>query len=185
MPANPVSINLLGKDTFSASPYGRLVTWAITYGRYIMIGTEIIVLLAFISRFSLDRKLTDLKEEISMKQEVIRVNLSSETEIKNLQNQLINIKALLADQTKPIDIFNHLQTFLPPEIRFDSYEFSGDKLTVSAHAATTIGFTQFFGQLQSNKEIIGVEMGDVIRDPGTGIRFKFTAQLAKTKTREK
>ena len=32
-----------------------------------MIGTEVVVLLAFISRFSLDRKLTDLKEEISQK----------------------------------------------------------------------------------------------------------------------
>ena len=64
MPAKTVDVNLLEKDDFSESPIGRIVTWAITYGRYIMILTEIVVLLAFISRFSLDRKLTDLNEAI-------------------------------------------------------------------------------------------------------------------------
>src|SRR3989344_3425468 len=77
MPATKFSridINLIGEGDFSRTPIGRIVTWATTYGRYIMILTEIIVLLAFISRFSLDRKLTDLKEEITQKQAIIETN---------------------------------------------------------------------------------------------------------------
>ena len=67
MPAKPIEINLLGQEDLKHTPQGRILNWALTYGRDIMIGTEIVVLLAFISRFSLDRKLTDLKEEISQK----------------------------------------------------------------------------------------------------------------------
>ncbi|KKU88775.1 hypothetical protein A3A64_01775 [Candidatus Gottesmanbacteria bacterium RIFCSPLOWO2_01_FULL_48_11] len=185
MPANPISVNLLGKDTFSSSPYGRLVTWAITYGRYIMIGTEIVVLLAFISRFSLDRKLTDLKEEISQKQAIIQVNLPFETEIKNLQQQLTHVKTLLKDQAKPLDTFNRLQSYLPPDVHFESYEFSGYKLSVAAVAGTTAGFGQFLASLQADKDITAIDVGDVSRDPLKGIRFKFTAEIAGAKPKEK
>ena len=67
MPADIVRINLLGSQDLEHTPWGRIVAWATTYGRYIMITTEIIVLLAFISRFSLDRKNTDLTEEVTQK----------------------------------------------------------------------------------------------------------------------
>ena len=82
MPANQ-NINLLGDSEMDHTPVGRIVNWAVTYGRYIMIGTEIVVLLAFISRFSLDRKLTDLKEEVGQKQEIIEANLPFEGEVQS------------------------------------------------------------------------------------------------------
>lgn len=177
MPANPVSVNLLGQDTFASSPYGRLITWAITYGRYIMIGTEIIVLLAFISRFSLDRKLTDLKEELAQKQAIIQVNQEFETEINNLQQQLKEAKTLLKNQTKPLDTFNRLQSYLPSDTFFESYEFSNNKLSVSVVSASTVGFGQFLAQLQADQQLAKVDIGDVSRQPGKGTRFKFTAEL--------
>ena len=74
MPAKQPTINLIGEEEMAHTPVGRIVAWAVTYGRYIMIGTEIIVLLAFISRFSLDRKLTDLNDEVSQKQAIIDAN---------------------------------------------------------------------------------------------------------------
>ena len=63
MPARKITINLLGERKVGETPVERLLLWITTYGRYIMIGTEIVVLLAFISRFSLDRKITDLREK--------------------------------------------------------------------------------------------------------------------------
>ena len=90
MPAT-ISINLLGQEDLSHTPGGRMVQWAMTYGRYIMILTEIVVLGAFVSRFSLDRKLTDLKEEITQKQAIIEANSELEQNIRTLQNQLERI----------------------------------------------------------------------------------------------
>src|SRR5690349_13458879 len=100
MPANTVSINLLGDSDTEHTPLGRIVNWAVTYGRYIMIGTEIVVLLAFISRFSLDRKLTDLKEEVAQKQEIIEANLPFEQDVRDLQDKLSKIKTL---KTQPFN----------------------------------------------------------------------------------
>ena len=79
MPADSIRINLLGQQDLEHTPWGRIVSWATTYGRYIMITTEIMVLLAFISRFSLDRKNTDLTEEVTQKQAILEANTSFET----------------------------------------------------------------------------------------------------------
>lgn len=184
MPATPVRINLLGSDV-SRSPYGRIFTWAITYGRYIMIGTEIVVLLAFISRFSLDRKLTDLKEEIAQKRAIIQANQSFEFDIRSLQFQLAKIKDLFAQQGKPWDLFTRIQSYLPPDTMLESFEQTDDKLSVSAVAGSTEGFSLFLSRLQSDKTLTAVDLGDVTKKALEGIRFKLSAKIALTKPKGK
>lgn len=184
MPATPIRINLLGSDA-TRSPYSRIFTWAVTYGRYIMIGTEIVVLLAFVSRFSLDRKLTDLKEEIAQKQAIIQVNQSFESDIRSLQFQLAKIKDLFADQGKPWDLFTRIQSYLPPDTMLESFEQSGDRLAVSASAGSTQGFSLFLSRLQSDKTLTAVNLGDVTKEALGGIRFKLSAKTSLTKPKGK
>ena len=181
MPANPIAINLLGQEDLAHSPQGRLVKWALTYGRYIMIGTEIVVLLAFISRFSLDRKLTDLKEEIGQKQEILEANTPFENDFRNTQDHLAKIKTLVSSQSEPVDMLKLLSSLMPPDVYLNSLEISNEKITADVIAGTTLGFSQFIGGLQASKNISRVELGDVKKDPLNGIAFKFTATLALKK----
>jgi Tfp pilus assembly protein PilN len=182
MPAKELKINLLGQDALEHTPWGRLITWATTYGRYIMITTEIIVLLAFISRFSLDRKLTDLTEEISQKQAIIEANKPFEDDIRALQGQLTQIKTLLAGQEAPMDVIDLIVRYLPPDVYLESYEFSGNKLTVSATAATNEGFSLFLGRLQTASILSNITIGDIRRKAATGIQFQFSATIPAIKT---
>src|SRR3989344_871361 len=115
MPAKPIAINLLGQEDLKHTAQGRIIGWALTYGRYIMIGTEIVVLLAFISRFSLDRRLTDLKEEISQKQAILEANISLEQDIRLLQDTLGKIKLTTTNQSAPLDALTLLQAVLPSD----------------------------------------------------------------------
>ena len=108
-----------------------------------------------------------------------------ETEIKNIQQQLIHIKTLLKDQSKPLDTFNHIQSYLPADVHLESYEFSGYKLSVAAVAGSTSGFGQFLTNIQADKQISAIDVGDVARDPTKGIRFKFTAEIAGAKPKDK
>lgn len=176
MPAKEISINLLGEQDLGHSPWGRLITWSITYGRYIMIGTEIVVLLAFISRFSLDRKLTDLKEEIAQKQMIIEANQQFEKEIRSLQDQLAKIKALTKDQDRPLTTIILIQSLLPPDVYLQAFELGKDRLKINAIAGTTAGFSQFLASLTGTREISQVEIGEV-RKSITGIQFQFTATV--------
>lgn len=181
MPAKTPTINLLQREDLENSPIGRITTWAVTYGRYIMIGTEIIVLLAFISRFSLDRKLTDLKEEISQKQAILQANQDFERDFKQLQTRLTQVKGLLNNQSKPIDMISMLQTLLPPDVYLETLDYSAERMVISATAGSTTGFSQFLANLQSTKQITLIEVGDIKKQPLVGIQFRLTAFIAPVK----
>jgi Tfp pilus assembly protein PilN len=177
MPAKAISINLLGQQDLEHTPWGRIVSWATTYGRYIMITTEIVVLLAFISRFSLDRKLTDLTEETNQKQAIIDANLSFEKEVKSVQANLATAKQLISTQSKPIVLVTMMETMLPPDVYLSSIDLTGSKMSVAAIAGTTAGFSQFLANLGASKELKNVSLGDINRQAATGIEFQFSADV--------
>lgn len=177
MPAAPLDVNLLERDELKDSPIGRIITWAITYGRYIMVTTEIVVLLAFISRFSLDRKLTDLKDQITQKQSIIEANAEFEQTIRMLQVKLHIINSIIAIQQQPYTLLINLQKALPPDVHYDSLEIKSDGLKGTAIADSNSGFTSFLAQLATIPTISQVELGQVQRSPGKGIMFDFHASL--------
>ncbi len=174
-----ISINLIGEEEMGHTPVGRIVTWAVTYGRYIMIGTEIVVLLAFISRFSLDRKLTDLKEEVSQKEAIIEANVDFEKDFRKIQDQLSKIQTLLSVPAVPAEALNTIQSILPSDVRLDALEISNNKLTALAVAGTTDGFSQFIAGLQATPLFQQIDIGDIRRSALGGIQFQFTATLAQ------
>ena len=181
MPAKKILINLIGEEEMEHTPIGRIVTWAVTYGRYIMIGTEIVVLLAFISRFSLDRKLTDLKEEVTEKQAIIEANIDFEKDFRNTQGQLTQVKTLLALPATTLNALTTVQSLLPSDVRLDSLDISAQSISANVIAGTTNGFSQFVSQLGAASIFQQVEIGEVRRSPFAGIQFSFSAKLAKTK----
>lgn len=177
MPADTTRINLLGSQDLEHTPWGRIIAWATTYGRYIMITTEIVVLLAFISRFSLDRKNTDLTEEVTQKQAILEANVSFEQTIRTLQANITTAQKLLANQSKPVDITTMMETMLPPDVYLTSYTLTGNKLTLEASAGTTAGFSQLLSNLAAVKQFKNVALDGVSRSSTTGITFKITADV--------
>ncbi len=178
MPAEPIRINLLGSQDLEHTPWGRIVSWATTYGRYIMITTEIVVLLAFISRFSLDRKNTDLTEEVTQKQAILEANVAFEQSIRNLQANIATAQKLMANQTKPLDIATMMETVLPADVYLTSFSLTANKLTLEATAGSTAGFAQLLSNLQSLKQFQNVSLTNVNRTASTGIVFQVSANVA-------
>ena len=180
-PVKEPAINLIGEEEMEHTPVGRIVTWAVTYGRYIMIGTEIIVLMAFISRFSLDRKLTDLNEEVSQKQAIIDANRDFETEFRTLQNTLTTLQTLLTAPPIPSSALNTIQELLPIDVHLETLDITSQRVVGDVVANTTAGFSQMVANLQAASLFGQVEIGDVKRSPTTGIQFTFTGTVAGPK----
>lgn len=177
--ASTPTINLLGDQDLGHSPVGRILSWATTYGRYIMITTEILVLLAFISRFSLDRRLTDLNEEISQKQAIIEANSSFEAEFRGYQERIQTIKTLMGSQGKLQTVLEELVRVVPPDVHFTSLTLGEGKLTAKTTAISTSGFAQFLANLTQMKALQNVEVGEIKKNPVTGIEFQVSATIPK------
>ncbi len=180
MPAAPkISINLLGLEQQEHSPLGRFIGWATTYGRYIMVTTEMIVLVAFLSRFSLDRQLTDLKDEIQQKQDIIAANQDLEIQFRQIQDSLNKMKALLAKQEIPTNTINTLHVLLPSGTYFQSLSINDSKITSQVVSLTVQSFSQFLINLSATKQLSNIEIGTVDKQTVAGIQYTLTAQLAQ------
>ncbi len=76
-------------NSFSA----KAIKWLTTVGRWVIVFTELIVVSAFISRFWLDRKNSDLSETIRQQQAILESTQEFESEFKSFQQRLEFIQA--------------------------------------------------------------------------------------------
>jgi len=83
-------INLIPQDEFESSNFGRILKWALSTFRIVVIVTELIVMSAFLSRFWLDAKNSDLNEEINVNKSQIIAYKDIETEFRSLQKNLFD-----------------------------------------------------------------------------------------------
>ncbi|MCX8009076.1 MAG: PilN domain-containing protein, partial [Patescibacteria group bacterium] len=166
--AQTININLLGHQEDNA-PISRIINWAITYGRYIMITTEIVVLLAFISRFSLDRKLTDLREEINQKKIILESNQKFEEEFKSIQKKLDTTKSILERISKPYEPLFTIQKILPQDVYLTEFSISEKKIILSGVAGTIKSFSDFSSLLSSSKEFKHIEVTNIKKNKLKGL----------------
>lgn len=83
-----ISLNLLHPKEAPAKLPERFLKWLITYGRFIVIFVEVIVVTAFLTRFKLDADLDDLKRQINLDLPYIEGLSTDEALIKQTQNKL-------------------------------------------------------------------------------------------------
>src|SRR3989344_2029517 len=102
------SINLIIKSEEQLSISSQFLAWALTYGRYIIIIIQIMVLTVFFMRFKLDRDRTDLKETTSQKKALIESFIDMEKEINRVHKRLSDIKMISTNQ----DIYPRVINFL-------------------------------------------------------------------------
>lgn len=180
MPANnTITVNLLQQEGSINSPFNRIMMWITTYGRYIMITTELIVLIAFASRFSLDRKLSDLKENIMEKQEILEANKELEQEIRDVQNKISLTKTFIQNQSQPVDTVVLMQMLMPQGTHLSNLVINEDKVTSNVIADTSDSFSKFMTNFSTTKTLAETEISKV--EKGTeGIQFSLSAKLKRT-----
>ncbi|TSC53380.1 MAG: Uncharacterized protein LiPW16_402 [Microgenomates group bacterium LiPW_16] len=169
-------INLLPGE--GAKKLGKFLTWVLTYGRYIIIGTEIIVLLAFLSRFKFDRDVTDLHQSIAQKQAVILAAQDLERQVRNLQDHLAIIKKLEQQRSFPKKILTTFEQLTPQDVTLTEFSLEPSKLTLTAVALSNEGFTTFLNNLSTSLYFGDISLDDVGKaQDQAGIEFKISTTL--------
>jgi Tfp pilus assembly protein PilN len=172
-------INLLPQDTFEGQPLGKFLKWALTYGRYIVVFVELFVILAFLSRFKLDRDLTDLHEEISQKQAIIEATYELDENFRNLQTRLLRIKNLEASEISPNIILDVISQNMPSDVYLLDISVSGDRVNLTSVAASEFGFGVFVNNLSQSKKFTNINLGVVSKGgkKKPGIKFNLSAKF--------
>lgn len=179
MPARNQTINLLTQDEFSNSGLGKVLLWALSIGRYIVVFTELIVILSFLSRFKLDRDLTDLNEEIGRQKAIILSYGDLEDQFRQTQAQLSLVRAA-RDQNYPDNLLEIIKTSLPPDIKIQNLTLNPTSLSFSATALSPQSFSAFIKRLHQEPTLTDINLSSLTSKEGNAvIEFTVAANISK------
>lgn len=170
-------INLLPREEFEKKPLGRFLTWALSVGRYIVIFTELIVILAFLSRFKLDRDLTDLNQSIREKTAIIESSAEFEKDFLSLQKRLAIIKKVNADQTSNTQLIVALAALTPIDVAINNLSFSEESVQIRGIALSEKGLGNFIANLINSPNFKNISLGRVSKKLETGPEINFSVEV--------
>lgn len=155
---NPTnSLNLLPENAYLHASSSQIVfRFMITRGKSIIVFTEAVVLLVFLSRFKLDRQVSDLQEALENKNAIVEASQSIETQYRSVQTRTVRAKEIVATQpvyTKQIELLDMLEQ---SGIGLESSLVKPGSLELSASTQSAVSFGTFIGQVVSQKDISGV-----------------------------
>ncbi len=177
-----VKVNLLTKEEFEKKPLGKFLRWMLSYGRYIIIGVESIVLLVFFSRFVFDRKLDDLSESIEQKKAIVVSASDLEQNIKSLQNDLARVKKLDENRDIYLRIVEKVKNLTPKDTYYDNIYFEDERMELSGKTSSSNSFAYFLTLLKKDDELIDIDLTKVTKDNKTNlIEFNLTAVIRSVK----
>lgn len=174
------SINLI-KNTQNGFP-AEFINWILTVGRLLVIITEVITLAAFLYRFSLDRKLIDLRSEIKQKQVIIASQKDNEAKYRDFQDRLYlasNFSSLSAERVK---ILKDILGLTPQDMKLKNLSLTKDILSITANAHSISSLTIFVNSLKKYPNIDTLSLDSIENKPSTNlIVVNISGTLKKSK----
>lgn len=172
------SINLVkGKNK---SFFDKLIKWAFTVGRLIIILTEGLALTTFLYRFSLDRDLVDLHDKITQKQAIVKMLKNNEYKYRNLQERLAVARTLSNSSQNIPSFFKGILGKKPNGLEINNFIFSKDYAKFEASARSVKPISVFLNEIKKHTDVKTVSLDRIENRTSTStITVNITVYLKK------
>lgn len=137
-------INLLPKADAVDTTAGKFLEWALSWGKKIVIVTELIVVLAFLSRFYFDTEVANLSEEIDHKKAIIESSIDFENEFRAVSER-VNAAIKIEKEPSTVTILKNVEKIIPPSISLIQINIDKDAVNFSG-----LGDDQSLAQMVAN-----------------------------------
>ncbi len=175
------SINLLSDKGKNASDI--FLFWALYIGRLLVIITEAIALFVFLSRFSIDRKLIDLKDEIETQQAQVSFFKEGEEKFRIKQLKLKVSETNTASSEATVKLFEEMFQKANDQLRFNALTVTPSSLTVTAQTSSPDILSAFTQDLREHPLVNTLSVDKIESKPKSAlVSITLTAQL-KTKNK--
>ena len=108
-------INLLKEKEKDIS--GKIIYFALHYLRYILVVTQIVVIVVFFYRFKIDQEVIDLRDELKQKQEIVQVSNPLLKEAQAIDLKTREIKDILDKQSSFQQMLSYFLSVFPNKMR--------------------------------------------------------------------
>lgn len=171
-------VNLLPSDDLEGRPGGIFLKWALTWGKRIVVTTELIVILAFLSRFWLDTEVANLSEKIEQKIAIVKSEAEFEKSFRALSKRVERSAAIEALPT-PLEIYTKIQPLLPPALPLSKIVMDNESVSLFASSdESTLG--RLVNLFKNSPNFTNVSVDGVSLQPSGGIvDYSLRASLVK------
>lgn len=175
-----IKVNLLPRDPFLSTPVGKLLQWALSVGRYLIIFTELVVIISFASRFTIDRQITDLNTAILQKQTIIESYGDLEQNVRDIQKKVDAVQQI-RQQENVTDIFNTLTQVTPSDVVLSELQMRPGRITLTGSTLSNVSLGILINNLQVSGRFteVSVERIGTAKDTNSGLGFKIEANVKK------
>lgn len=178
MPARRLDpINLLPKSELETSLGGRFLKWALGTGRYIVILTELVVIMAFMSRFKLDKDYADLADKITGKKAVLTAMESVEKKFRQTQGRVAAAKEVVDGTWHPGQVADSVVNKLPPGVTLSSLAVTKENVIVGGQANGEGEINILVGRLQKDPLWKSIEVVNLTSNPEGEVSFTIKLNL--------
>lgn len=169
-------INLIPQDQFETSGIGRIIKWMLSTFRVIVIVTELLVMSAFLSRFWLDARNSDLNDEINAAKSQVTAFKRVEDEFRSIQKRISIAKSVYAENKSSTTVQN-ITKLLPEDVILSSISNIDGQVTIKASSFSERSIAQFLSNLESNKDFENIILSQVSSNFDNNAKTTFTVSL--------
>jgi Tfp pilus assembly protein PilN len=176
MPASKVKVNLLPPSEFEQSFWGRFLKWAVTTGRHIIILTELVVILAFLSRFKLDEDLRNLNEQITTQVSFLESLRSGQEEFLKVQKKLDLAGQMLTMRPKAGESLDYIEEKIPDGVELSKRVVTKNEISLTALTLSEQAMGKLLSTLSADQVWRSVDMTELVGNSTNGIKFSLSAK---------
>lgn len=173
------TINFLLESSLEKGPVAKFINWALKFGRYIVLFTQLIVILVFMARFKLDHDLAGINEEIEKKQLVVQASAELEDELRFLQKRLSAVSRIQSQTLEPSLIIDELNEITPVDVTYSELTINQNSLALKGASLSNPGVATFLDGLKKSEFFEQIDLRTIssggIKDPS--LKFEVTATL--------
>ena len=171
MSARARLINLLPPSEFEGSFWGRFLKWASTAGRKVVIVTEMVVILAFLSRFKLDEDIRRINEEITGKRNLLEASMPFEDRFKSMKNQITAAKIIEKQQLNASVALEEVAKQVPFEVRLDNVQISKNRINVTGLSIDEKALGEMLSRMDKNANWKSIDLVSLDSKINKGVTF--------------
>lgn len=173
----PKTLNLLEASAAPKSTWDNIYDWVFKIGRYIIVAVEAVVILAFVSRFILDRRNNDLKEEIEGRIGILSAQREMESEIRSVQKTLTNISKMTNAQNSMSSKLEGILSSLPGGVSLDSINIDLDSASLTCRAPSYELVEETEGNFRSQTDIYDNVQTSLTKSGSSGAEVEFSLDI--------
>ena len=152
--------------------------WAVSAGKLIIIGTELIALSALGYRFMIDKKIIDLHDEIDKEIALVEIQKDREQEFRDIQNRLAQIKSIEDKNKIRFDTISKITGAISKGVfTTDNLVINEQRIQFEGASLSIFSIYNFIDELKNDSNIYAITL-DEVTSSSQGIRFTLIIDLA-------